>query len=223
MRVCGRWACRTKPGLGWDSVGTLLHSEIEQLIHHSCICWHSFRRWMPCRCLYSPPRRPTSAAFEHCGMSSHVAGFERKGASSWSTSKPVGHRLRWPSRRTPQSATDRVPAMGKPNGRPRGEISIAMMKACVDLATPARAPTLREMASRAQVGLLAAKYTIAYLVRCGDLVKVGRRRVAHSRKPVVEYSPAAAPASIEPQATAPHSAAELAAALATWRPLKEPG
>lgn len=74
--------------------------------------------------------------------------------------------------------------------RPAGEIRQALLQACADLATPERAPTLREIAARAQVGLQAAEDTIKNMRRAG-VVRVAReRRVDYRNRPVAEYVPA---------------------------------
>ncbi len=74
--------------------------------------------------------------------------------------------------------------------RPAGEIRQALLQACAALATPERAPTLREIAERAQVGLAAAEQTVKNMRRAGVLRVVRDRRVAYRNRPVAEYVPA---------------------------------
>lgn len=74
--------------------------------------------------------------------------------------------------------------------RPAGEIRQALLQACQALATPERAPTLREIAARAQVGLQAAEATIKNMRRAGVLRVVRQRRVDYRNRPVAEYVPA---------------------------------
>ncbi|MDO9235985.1 MAG: hypothetical protein Q7U28_08135 [Aquabacterium sp.] len=81
---------------------------------------------------------------------------------------------------------------GRPAGT-TGETRQALLKAAADLVQPHRAPTLLDMAAKANVGRVAAMNTIKNMVRAGDLVIVRRRWVAHSAKPVAEYAPATAP------------------------------
>lgn len=74
--------------------------------------------------------------------------------------------------------------------RPAGEIRLALLQACAALATPERAPTLREIAAHAQVGLSAAESTITNMRRAGVLRQVRERKVDYRSRPVAEYVPA---------------------------------
>ncbi|WP_052712033.1 hypothetical protein [Paracidovorax citrulli] len=74
--------------------------------------------------------------------------------------------------------------------RPAGEIRQALLQACQALATPERAPTLREIAAHAQVGLQAAETTITNMRRAGVLRVVRPRHVDYRNRPVAEYVPA---------------------------------
>ncbi len=74
--------------------------------------------------------------------------------------------------------------------RAPGEIRQALLSAAQELAAPERAPTLAEMAARAQVGLKAATYTVKNMKRCGELTVPRTRRVAYRNRPVAEYAPA---------------------------------
>lgn len=74
--------------------------------------------------------------------------------------------------------------------RPAGEIRLALLQACVALATPEQAPTLREIAAYARVGLAAAEATVKNMRRAGVLRQVRVRRVAYRNRPVAEYVPA---------------------------------
>ena len=75
--------------------------------------------------------------------------------------------------------------------RPAGEIRQALLQACAALATPEKAPTLREIAARAQVGLDAAERTLKNMRRAGVVRQVRERRVDYRNRPVAEYVPAA--------------------------------
>ncbi|RYF02357.1 MAG: hypothetical protein EOO32_00095 [Comamonadaceae bacterium] len=74
--------------------------------------------------------------------------------------------------------------------RPAGEIRLALLQACVALATPEQAPTLREIALHAKVGLTAARITIGNMTQSGALRVARQRRVAYRNRPVAEYVPA---------------------------------
>lgn len=75
--------------------------------------------------------------------------------------------------------------------RPAGEVRLALLNACSQLATPERGPTLREMAAVACVGLKAATHTVKHMRRAGQLCIARPRRVDYRNKPVAEYVPAA--------------------------------
>ena len=74
--------------------------------------------------------------------------------------------------------------------RPAGEIREALLNSCRALATPDSAPTLRELASHAQVGTDAARRTIENMARHGVILKARERRVEYRNRPVHEYVPA---------------------------------
>lgn len=74
--------------------------------------------------------------------------------------------------------------------RPAGEVRLALLNACTELATPLRAPTLRELALRACVGLDAARSTVREMKRAGQIRQVRERRVHYRNRPVAEYEPA---------------------------------
>lgn len=74
--------------------------------------------------------------------------------------------------------------------RPAGEIREALLNSCRALVTPERAPTMRELASHAQVGTDAARRTIENMARHGIIVKARERRVEYRNRPVHEYVPA---------------------------------
>ena len=75
--------------------------------------------------------------------------------------------------------------------RPAGEVRLALMNACVRLATPERGATLREMAAVACVGLKAATHTVKNMSRAGGQLCIARQRhVAYRNRPVAEYVPA---------------------------------
>lgn len=77
--------------------------------------------------------------------------------------------------------------------RPAGEVRLALLDACRQLATPERAPTLRELAARACVGLDAATHTVKHMSRAGQLRIARERRVDYRNRPVAEYEPAGQP------------------------------
>ena len=72
--------------------------------------------------------------------------------------------------------------------RPPGEVSKALLQAVQELATPEQAPTVRELALAAGVGLNAAKVCVDNLRRAGHVVVPRTRRVQHCKKPVAEYA-----------------------------------
>lgn len=74
--------------------------------------------------------------------------------------------------------------------RPAGEIREALLNSCRGLVTPDRAPTLREIATHAQVGYDAARDTIANMKRHGVILQARERRVEYRNRPVHEYVPA---------------------------------
>jgi hypothetical protein len=98
--------------------------------------------------------------------------------------------------------------------RPPGEIHQALLRAAAELATPQQAPTLAEMATHAQVGMLAARRTLDNMRRSGAMRIVRTRRVAYRNRPVAEYAPPppapAATANSEP------ATAGLCRVLGTW-------
>lgn len=74
--------------------------------------------------------------------------------------------------------------------RPAGEVRLALLNACSQLATPERGPTLREMAAVACVGVKAATHTIKHMNRAGQVRIARERRVDYRNRPVAEYVPA---------------------------------
>jgi hypothetical protein len=75
-------------------------------------------------------------------------------------------------------------------GRPASEVRLALYNAATELVTSDQAPTMRELAQRACVGLTAARSTVRNMVRSGQLHPVRTRTVPYRNKPVVEYVPA---------------------------------
>jgi hydroxyacyl-ACP dehydratase HTD2-like protein with hotdog domain len=98
--------------------------------------------------------------------------------------------------------------------RPAGEIRQALLRAVCELsaAQPAgRGPTLKEVATKAQVGVAAALHTVKNMTRAGELRCISaRRKVTYRNRPVAEYRPAE-----EPQTSAPDGPA-LDDVLAAW-------
>ena len=74
--------------------------------------------------------------------------------------------------------------------RPAGEVSLALLRAASELATAERAPTMRELAHHAMVGVESANVAVKNLKRSGRLLPVRLRHVPHRTRPVAEYAPA---------------------------------
>ena len=74
--------------------------------------------------------------------------------------------------------------------RPAGEIRQALWSAACELATTSHAPTYRELAAHAQVGLDSARHTLDNMRRSGELQVARLRRVDYRNRPVAEYVPA---------------------------------
>ena len=98
--------------------------------------------------------------------------------------------------------------------RPAGEVSLALLRAASELATAERAPTMRELAMHACVGLEAANATVKNLKRHGKLVPVRLRQVRNRTRPVAEYAPADAVAQAAEPAAVSSGWAELQRAMA---------
>lgn len=92
--------------------------------------------------------------------------------------------------------------------RPAGEVRQALLQACIELATPTQAATLRELAARACVGLDAARRTVSDMHRAKQIHKVRERRVQYRNRPVAEYAPAG------PECA--QDGADLASVLRVW-------
>lgn len=73
--------------------------------------------------------------------------------------------------------------------RPPGEVRQALLDAALALTTPERSPTLLELATKSQVGFMAARRTVDNMRRAGVLVVVRTRRVDYRNRPVAEYCP----------------------------------
>lgn len=67
---------------------------------------------------------------------------------------------------------------------------MALLDACRSMVTPERAPTLREIAQTARVGVECARRTVENMSRAGQLRRVRDRKVDYRNKPVAEYVPA---------------------------------
>lgn len=102
--------------------------------------------------------------------------------------------------------------MARPAGSV-GEVGQALISAAQALATPERAPTLRELAAHAQVGMDAAAATVKNLSRSGRMQKVRERRVDYRNRPVAEYAPAAGQV---PAHRAGHGWVDLGQCLHGW-------
>jgi predicted ArsR family transcriptional regulator len=102
----------------------------------------------------------------------------------------------------------------QPSGRPRGDVSRAIVKALED----GPPMTLRDVAARCQIGYLAARWTLKELGRAGAVEIVGREKRAHSKKWVALYAPAGNQAkSVTSQAA---GLAALSGAVASWTPAR---
>ncbi len=99
--------------------------------------------------------------------------------------------------------------------RPAGEIRLALLQACRELVTADRAPTVREIAERAQVGYAAAFTTVINMRVAGQLCVVRKRRVAHCNRRVSEFAPAEDFAR-DGQFAQALNAAPLQAAMQAW-------
>lgn len=97
--------------------------------------------------------------------------------------------------------------------RPPGEIRAALSEAARVLKAEANGATWRDMALRANVGFLAARRTVENMARSGELVPVGSAKVAHSKRWMVLYEPAAVPAAVPARGPAPG----LDAVVRGWR------
>ena len=94
--------------------------------------------------------------------------------------------------------------------RPMQDVSKALLNAADALNSPSKAPTMREMAVHAQVGLKAARYSVTNLKRAGLLQIVRDRKVSYRNRPVAEYAPST------PTPPSPHVTDSLGAVLAGW-------
>lgn len=72
--------------------------------------------------------------------------------------------------------------------RAAGEVHQALLRSCQVLAAQGPAPTLRELAHHACVGITAARTTVANMRRRGVLRIVGTRRVDYASRPVAQYA-----------------------------------
>lgn len=83
-------------------------------------------------------------------------------------------------------------ARGSACGRPAGEVRQALLQACEQLVTPERAPTVRELAQAACVGLDVARRTLDNMRRAGQVAIARHRRVSYRNRPVAEWAPGVA-------------------------------
>lgn len=74
--------------------------------------------------------------------------------------------------------------------RPRGEIRVALSAAALALAPIAEAQgvTYLELAATARVGQDAARMTVKDMVKAGELVPIGDRRVPGKKRPLRTYA-----------------------------------
>lgn len=74
--------------------------------------------------------------------------------------------------------------------RPAGDVRQALLRACSEMYTPERSPTLAELTARACVSRGAALHTVKNLIR-NELLFIPRtRKVEYRNRPVAEYAPA---------------------------------
>jgi len=71
-------------------------------------------------------------------------------------------------------------------------VRAVLLSAARELALPAQAPTLQELAAHTQVGLNVARRTLDNLRRHGHVRIVRERVVAYRNRPVAEYEPVVA-------------------------------
>ena len=94
--------------------------------------------------------------------------------------------------------------------RPKGEVSIAILRVVNELRTPDHAPTMREIAHRAQVGYKVMKSTLNHLLINGQLAVAHQVRVPHCKRPVNAYELR------KPKEPAEPAGLELAVAMSAW-------
>jgi len=99
------------------------------------------------------------------------------------------------------------------NGRPAGEVRQALLQACHLLHTPDRAPTVRELAAAACVGVDQARRTLDNMRRAKLVDIVRGRRVDYRNRPVAEYTPTALWVGGGGHASGSHA---LAIVMQTW-------
>ncbi|WP_174862661.1 hypothetical protein [Comamonas jiangduensis] len=71
--------------------------------------------------------------------------------------------------------------------RPAGEVSKALLQAVQELATPERAPILKELAAHAQVAEAVALQTLKDMKRYGRVCIARKRTVPWCTRPVAEW------------------------------------
>lgn len=103
--------------------------------------------------------------------------------------------------------------MSRPAGSV-GEVRQALLDAAQALATPTQAPTLAELAARAQVGRELAKTTVKNMTAARQLRIVRTRRVPYRNRPVAEYAPAESVA--QAPASAPGGGFDFGVLISTW-------
>ena len=103
--------------------------------------------------------------------------------------------------------------------RPTGEVSQALLRAAAELQTAERAPTMRELAHHAMVGVESANVAVKNLKRTGRLLQVRLRNVPHRSRPVAEYAPAPDPQADQVAGDEPrhgHGWVDLGRCVAGW-------
>ena len=103
--------------------------------------------------------------------------------------------------------------------RPVGEVSLALLRAAAELQTAERAPTMRELAHHAMVGVESANVAVKNLKRTGRLLQVRLRNVPHRTRPVAEYAPAPDPQADQVAGDEPrhgHGWVDLGRCVAGW-------
>jgi hypothetical protein len=101
--------------------------------------------------------------------------------------------------------------------RPRGEIREALASSALALVPPDAPPgtgaTWRELVRHALVGELMGRRTVMNMVRAGELLVVGTRKVPGVCRPVLLLAPRRSPAPVQWQ--------PLAAAVQGWGPAQQ--
>ncbi|URI11436.1 hypothetical protein MW290_21060 [Aquincola tertiaricarbonis] len=94
--------------------------------------------------------------------------------------------------------------------RPRGEVRQAIGAAAQAYMAEGQPATIRELAARAGVGLIAAQQCVSNMLRAGELAATGTKAMPGVKRPVLLLVPVAAVAASEP------AGRDLGRLLAGW-------